>query len=73
MLYALLDPAQEVVLTKGIVTKPHKKQQVFVQMLEAMDRNDSALLSSMVTRQFTKLTTINKSLVDEAFPGLLQS
>lgn len=58
-------------ITKGTVTSIPRKEQLLIQMLESIHPNESVVVEHMINGTFTKFTTIDKKLVDEALPGLL--
>jgi hypothetical protein len=48
-----------------------KRQLLYVQMLEALDKDDAALVEALRTKK-PLYKSITRALVDEAFPGLVQ-
>jgi len=70
-LYIFLDPVLERIYTKGKVTKIPRKNQLFIEMLESINPGESKILESMITCTFETYTGISKTLVEEAFPKLI--
>jgi hypothetical protein len=70
-LYIFLDPVLERIYTKGKTTKLPRKNQILIEMMESINPGESKILESMITCTFEKQTGISKTLVEEAFPGLL--
>lgn len=50
--------------------KPIKREQIFIQMLEAVNADDAQLLIAMKDKK-SPFKNITKDIVTEAFPGLL--
>jgi hypothetical protein len=50
--------------------KPIKREQIFIQMLEAVSADDAQLLIAMKDKK-SPYKNITKDIVNEAFPGLL--
>lgn len=52
--------------------KQSKREAVFIQILEYVDKDDAKLLTGMITKSLP-FKTINKKLVQEALPELFES
>lgn len=70
-MHIFLAPDLESRVTKKGPTAPHRKQQVLLQILESIDKNDAKVLLSIINKTFGKDYGISKQVVDEAFPGLI--
>lgn len=51
--------------------KQFRLEQLYIQMLETIDKDDAALVSSIVNLGKMPYKTVTAKLVDRAFPGLL--
>ena len=50
-----------------------RKDVLLIQMLEALNQDETVLLKELFGKTFTKRYTINKKLVQDAFPDLVNS
>lgn len=56
---------------KGMQVKPYKRESIFLGMLEGIHPEDAKICVNMINKNTPKGLT--KSIVEEAFPGLLKS
>jgi len=58
-------------LPEGEQLRPLKREQMFIQLLEAVDHNDAKLLLNVKNKKLPKeLKDITESVVRKAFPGI---
>lgn len=57
------------IFTKDNQTKPERKTQILLQILESIHPSEADLLYKIVTKTYKP--NLNKKIIEEAFPGLL--
>ena len=55
---------------KGDALPPHKRENIFIGLIEGVHPEDAKLVISMINKE--KLPGLTRPIVEEAFPGLLR-
>jgi hypothetical protein len=70
----LFNEVRRLYLFKESYNLPKEKKDILlIQMLEALGRDETALIKDLFSKNFTKRYALNKKLVQEAFPEMANS